>query len=358
MANLFENFDINRIIVHQIFKRDESGPKEPILNTVCTLLSGPGKNELQTRIIEAIGNNSRSIQMDIIYGDEGSTFCYLAPFLRANNTDDEFIEMSKQVTRNLVRSQTTRIIPGGAVVVFEGKTSANSKKCIGIIKAEKHGGFSLEQRSSAQLILKYIGDLLLTPQQKLYKIAMIIDCLEGEDRERSPNDVSTFIFDKDNNASNSNAAAIYFYETFMGCAFQRKSEVLTRDFFNYAKEFITKKAQFDGEQIVDCMSALYVYLKTDTNPNINIREFANTYFPNAEVIDEFSKFMEQKKMPLNNIHKDNSLIKSKLINRKIKFSNSVLLTAPVDRFSENITILEKTLEDTTIKIKGTITSEK
>ena len=357
MTNLFENFDIKRIIVHQIFKREESGARPPVLNSACTTLPATGKNELQTRIIEAIGHNSRSIQMDIIYGNEGSTFCCIAPFLKLDKTDDEFIEMSKQVTNNLVRAQTSRTMPGGAVVVFEGTTSNSSKKCIGIIKAEKHGGFSLEQSSSAQLILKYIGELLLTPQQKLYKIAIVVDCQEGEIRDREPKDVSVFIFDKDNNSSNSNTGATYFYETFMGCSFQKKSEILTKDFYNYTKEFITSKSGFNGDQIVDCMSALFVYLKTDTNPNINVREFATTYFPNTEIIDEFSRFMEQKRIPLNNIRKDNSLIKDKLKNRKIKFSNAVLVTAPVDNFTENLEILEKTTESTTIKIKGIIMSE-
>ena len=47
----------------------------------------------------------------------------------------------------------------------------------------------------------------------------------------------------------------------------------------------------------------------------------------------------------------------KLKKRRIKFSNSVDVYAPVDKFSENVSIISSDNDSTTIKIKGTIKTE-
>jgi len=356
MSNSFENFTIRRLIVHEVYRREEIGEIQPSLNNNLCILDGNAIRELQTRIIGAIGHDSHSIEMDVVHASEGSVFALVKPFFTETKSDHDFVEMTKCITTSLSRAQDLRTIPGGVVLIFEGTIGADSGKCIGIIKAEKHGGFTLEINNQERL-LRYINNLLLTPQQKLYKIALMLDKLVGQNNERLPENVAVYIFDSNNDKAQSKSAANYFYDGFMGCAFQRKSEVITRDFFNYTKEFVTKKSGLPGHRVFEVMSALYVYLKVNNSPNINVGEFGQQYLTDTNMRDNYSRFMETKRLPQNNIRKDLSLIASKLRQRKIRFTNNVLLYAPIDNFNNNIEIFERAEDHTIMKINGSIETE-
>lgn len=351
-----ENFSITRLVIHEIYKRDISGSVPPTLNTELASLDGRGVAELQTRIVEAVGHGSHSIIMDIVQVEEGSVYSNIAPFLNGEKTESDFIAMSHRLINRLVQCQTSQIIPGGVVLIFEGTTGSTARKYIGIIKADKLTGFAVTT-SQQTTIMNFLSNLLLTPQQKLYKVAIAIRNSDGVSGSLTPDDVSVAVFDSNNNKASSNAAANYFYDAFLGCAFQRKSDVLTRNFFNYTKEYITKKADLNGQEKIDAMSALYVYMKVRTDNNLNVGDFAQTYFASPVQRDSYKTYMATKKVPATDIVRDLSMIASKLKKRRIKFTNAVDIYAPVDNFNENLTIISSEIDSTTLKIKGTIKTE-
>lgn len=355
MIGQFENFNIERIIFHKIFKRSEMGIVPPVFNYECEILGAQEKSKIEERVVKAIGNDSKALQMDIVEHGEHSVFKYVAPFFSSHKRDQDFIEMSQNVTNKLVEAQSTRRMPGGVVVIFEGKTGIHSDKYIGIIKAEEDNGFTLES-SDKKLLLKYITDLLLTKNQKIYKVAVIIDKNSGE-AERKPEDVSVYIYDSNNNVALADARITYFYSAFMGCTFQKSSKILTRNFYNSTKLFINTSKDIITEDKIDLMGALYSYLKHNVSPNINTNEFAELYLQSPEVKDQYSKFMEKREIPANNIHKDLSLISSKLKKRTIRFTNAISLVAPSDEFQDNIEIRENDDMSTTILIKAVRSSE-
>ncbi len=350
------NLVISRLSIHEIYKRDASGEVPPTLNDQLANLDARGLAELQKRIIEAIGHGSHSIIMDIVHTDEGSVYSHISPFLNQNKSDDEFIKMSKKLVVKLAQCQNSQIIPGGIVLIFEGTTGVSCRKYIGIIKADKISGFTVNT-SNQNTVMNFLNNLLLTPQQKLYKVAMAVRNTDGESGPGTVDDICVGVFDSNNNKAASNASATYFYDSFLGCAFQRKSDVLTKDFFNYTKEFITNKSALSGNQKVDVMSALYVYMKVQTDRHINVGDFADAYLSTPSLKDAYKNFMASKKVPATDIVKDLSMIQSKLKKRRIKFSNSVDVYAPVDKFSENVSIISSDNDSTTIKIKGTIKTE-
>lgn len=356
MSIQLENFSISRLIIHEIFKRDTNGAIPPSLNNALTRLDARGIAELQKRIIEAVGHGSHSIIMDIVQTDDGSVYSNIVPFLNATKSDSEFISMSHRLVNKLVQCQTSQIIPGGIVLIFEGTTGPSGRKYVGIIKADRLTGFAVTTSDEAT-IMNFLNNLLLTPQQKLYKVAIAVRNSDGETGPQIPDDISVAVFDSNNNKAASNAAATYFYESFLGCAFQRKSDVLTRDFFNYTKEFITQKSELSGRDKVDIMSALYVYMKVRTDDSLNVGEFAQEYFPTPALKDSYKEYMASKKVPATDIVRDISMIASKLRKRRIKFTNSVDVYAPVDNFSDNVTILSSEADSTTLKIRGTIKTE-
>lgn len=351
-----ENFTIERLVIHEIYKREGTGSVPPTLNLSLTDLAANGKAELQKRVVEAVGHNSHAIEMDIVQTDEGSAYANVSPFLNEAKTDDDFIAMSHRLVNKLVQSQSSQLVPGGVVLIFQGKTSANNHKCIGIIKADKLSGFTVSS-TSATAVMSFLDNLLLTPQQKLYKVALLARNTEGEQGDNSPADISVTVFDSNNNKAASNASAIYFYDTFLGCAFQRNNDVLTKDFFNHTKDFITKKSGLDGRQQVDAMSALYVYMKVRAENRLNVGGFAQEYFALPETRDSYQAYMASKRVPATDIIRDTSMIASKLKKRRIKFSNSVDIYAPIDDFAQNVEILESNAECTTLRINGTVKTE-
>lgn len=351
-----ENFLITRLVIHEIYKRDVGGSVPPTLNTELTHLDERGIAELQTRIVEAVGHGSHSIVMDIVQTAESSVYSNIAPFLNEEKTESDFIAMSHRLINRLVQCQTSQIIPGGVVLIFEGTTGPTARKYVGIIKADKLTGFAVTTSQQAT-IMAFLSNLLLTPQQKLYKVAIAVRNSDGVRGSYAPDDVSVAVFDSNNNKASSNAAASYFYDAFLGCAFQRNNDVLTRDFFNYTKEFITKKADFSGQEKIEAMSALYVYMKVRTDNSLNIGDFAQTYFSSSVQRDSYKTYMAARKVPATDIVRDLSMIASKLKKRRIKFTNSVDIYAPVDNFVENVTIIASETDSTTLRINGTIKTE-
>jgi len=356
MSIQLENLVISRLAIHEIYKRESTGSVPPMLNSSLTNLDARGFAELQKRVVEAVGHGSHSVTMDIVQTDEGSVYSFISPFLNEVKSDADFVGMSHKVVNKLVQSQTTQIIPGGIVLVFQGVTGTSGRKYIGIIKADKLSGFAITTENQTT-IMDFLNNLLLTPQQKLYKVALAVRCSDGESGTKKPDDISVAVFDSNNNKSASNAAATYFFDTFLGCAFQRESNVLTRDFFNYTKEFITQKSDLSGVKKVDTMSALYVYLKVRAENTLNVGDFADTYFETPTLKDAYKTFMASKKVPSIDILRDTSMIANKLRRRRIKFSNNVDIYAPVDSFNDNITIVETDSTSTTLKIKGNIQTE-
>ena len=356
MATTFENFKVHRIIVHEIFKKEVDASVSPDFNEELLEINEEALSAFQERILEAVAHDSQCIQMDIVKVDVGSAYKFMEPFLDGEQSERVFIEMSKSLTEKLVSAQMSRTIPGGAVVIFEATISRNNNKCLGIIKAEKHSGFSMQTRDSKK-ILEFFNNLLLTPQQKLYKIGLLVDVKSDEEIERTINHSEMYVFDSNNIKTVGKAAANYFYDGFLGCTYMRSSDILTKTFYEHTKEFLAKKSKMTGEEIVDRMSALYTYLKVDNNQTISIDDFAQKYLPDAKARDSYSVYMQSKNVPMISFSKDMAMLKGKLKRRKIKFTNDVYIYAPFENFSENVQLLERTDEDTTVKIKGHIKTE-
>lgn len=351
MSFQFANLSIEKLIIHQIFQRDENREIiEPKYNTELTTLDTTGLDELQDRIIKALGNDSHSIEMEVSNFGEGSTFQTVAKLI--NCDDENYIVSTKKLALKLAQSQTTRRIPGGVVVIFKGKIGDSLNNYVGIIKAEKHGGFTLTE-TDMRLILEYLSNLLLTPQQKLYKVAMFIELDRPEtQRNRRPDEFKVYVFDHNMNKSETKEAALYFYETFLGCSISPTNKKLTRDFYMNTREFIDN-LEIDDEEKIDLNYALYTYLKVSQNNTIQISEFADQFFE-GDHRDNYINYMETKGFPSIAISKDMSYIKNKLRRRKIKFTTDVTISAPSEKFKDLVKILDCEDSKTVVQIEGRV----
>lgn len=355
MSFSFAHLTINRLIVHEVYKREDTREMiPPRFNNELTMLEAEGLNVLQSRIISALGSDSYGVQMEVSNIRENSTFDLSSKMLYQD--DENFIAMSQTIANKLAEAQDNRRIPGGVVVIFDGEIGGGYKY-LGIIKAEIHGGFTID-KSDTRILFKYISDLLLTPTQKLYKIGMFIETQTNEDDDdvRMADDFDVYVYDQNISGKDIDKAAIYFYNTFLGCSVCANNKKLTKDFYNFTKDFIDKFIDDSGEKY-DLNDALYTYLKVSQCQFVMITEFAEMYLP-EEKRDTYGNYMQTKQFPGNAIPKDISLLETKLAKRRMKFSTNISISGPSNKFRELVKIIESNNEKAIIEVMGKVKEQR
>lgn len=344
------NMKVNNIISHLIFKRSDDGTIiEPHYSQALITLDDKMKTMINERISGALGKNSKSMEMEIFKHEENTTFDYIKKIM-----DDEssIVEHSQALTYKLAESQTSKHFPGGAVIIFKGTIGALNNDFIGIIKAEKHDGLNIIEEGQS-ITLELLSNLILTPQQKLYKIGIFVKEVSGV-MPITHNHFKAVVFDTNMSQGNMFKAAQYFYEVFLGLTHVGNSKKLTNDFYHNTKMFIFEQRDLDDEEKLDIVSALHTYLKTDSRTTINLNDFAEQYFKKPEIKDNFRSYMVSKKIPATDFFKDNELIKNSLKRRKYKFSNNIKIEVPYESIEGKMKVIEQTADKTVIEIYGII----
>jgi hypothetical protein len=352
MSYQLVNMRMSRIIAHEVYKRSDTGdPLPPKCSQDFTQLDPGGLSTLQERMINTLGDESYSIEMSIAQEDPSSAYAVCCQLLDSN--DGSFKSLSNQLAIKLTAAQSSRRIPGGILVIFDGLVGNQNHRYIGLIKAEIHSGFSLQETDN-NLLLKFLSDLLLTPQQKLYKIAAFIELHRPASPQlRTPADFKVLVYDHNMTRFETRQAARYFYETFLGCIFSPSDKKLTSDFYHDTREFVQSLVLAD-EAKLDINSSLYTYLKVDQSTVIKVADFAQQYLE-PPIRDNYQSFMAEKGLPQNAITKDVTYIKNYLRRRNLHFTSGVKITAPSQHFDELVRITDN--DNTVVSIQGTIQRE-
>lgn len=331
------NLSINRIIIHQIFKRNEEGKKvDPILTHSYTRLAPSAMNTFKSRIVDSVGEGSKAVTMEIVDQSENDLSKLIDNMIGLDN--EEFVTASFDIPRKLINAQTSRAIPGGIVVIFTGTQGAPSRRFLGIIKAEIYNGYEkLVDPNTQEISLKFVEELLLTPSSRLYKTAMFYEKPDySEPVENLNNKWLPMVSDAQINQSDGKAAAKYFYADFLGCGYPQTSARTTKQFYDSAATFIDEM-NISSEKKNDLFNALTTYLKVDASPTVSTSDFASTYF-DVDTQDVFQEFMNEQGIPSTAFTKDIEHIEGKLKFRRLNFSKNVKITAPSDVFKNFVTI--------------------
>lgn len=340
----FINPTIDRIIIHQIFKRekDKRKPILPVKSTEYTDFDDVAMADFRSRVTEALGENTKAVEMDIKEQDEGS-------LSRLINTafdehDDDFIDSSFEIAEMLHRAQNNASYPGGIVVVFTGTCNIPNANFVGIIKAEIHSAYQKHKNPNTNKItLQYIKEVLLTPSARLYKTAAF---LQKKNYELNADDLNknweVWVSDYQINQSEGKAAAKYFYDKFLGLKYPNTNASKTKIFFEASKEFIFS-LEINAEEKNDYINALISYIKVNTSSIISPIEFSESYLK-EEIREDFIEKLEDSGLTRSNFHKDIDHIKNSLKQRKVFFNNDIKLTASPEIFKEKISL--KTIDGT------------
>lgn len=328
----FENLNVQRLILHEVFRRRDDGQLvTPRYGDHLLRLPVAAMDAFRERVVDAMGNSSQSMEMDIAeIANESAVEIASSLF---GKTDAAFPAESRRFADKLANSQQARNLPGGMVVVFSGTVGAAQHPFVGVIKAETQTGFRRELRQGGRLDITYLQDLFLTPAAKLYKIGIFI-------RERGgralPQGWRAFVYDRNMSTRNRDGAARYFFGLFLGCEIPENSAFLTKSFFDHTRDFI-KALDVTPEQRADLLTSLYTYLKVDQTPTIEVNAFSASYLPTGAQ-DQYREFMQAREFPLTAVQKDITDLQGVLKLRKVTFRSNIRLTAPPEAFRDLITI--------------------
>ncbi|MNU56620.1 37-kD nucleoid-associated bacterial protein [compost metagenome] len=332
---MFENISIANVVIHEVFKR---GPNreivDPIFGDQTIVLDAEAMTALRDRLIKALGQSSRCIEMDLHSEGAGSGVDLAKRLLDAG---ENFAMASREVALKLAGAQTRQDLPGGIVVVLTGTAGVPAKRFVCKLKAEPHNGFT-RVANAGVISLQFLRDLILTPQTRLYKIGCFVELDQHSPANRPLSENwKAFIYDETMSTSNKLSAANYFYDGFLGLKFPQNGATRTKEFHDHTKEFI-KALDVSPERKNDLLNALVTYLKVDQSPSIQVSDFSQTYLAEPEIRDGYEGYMTDKQFPLTAIHKDLAYVEKSLKFRRVVFSQGIKLTAPAEQFAEKISI--------------------
>lgn len=358
MSTTFANIQLKRIIVHEVLlAADLDGGKNPQQSDLFLDLDPKGESLLAKRLTDSLGSDSHSIELTVDVDREGSTFDLITKLPDA--TDANFISISKELALLLTKAQNAGTIKAGICVVLAGTMGSNSSpsRFVAILKAESDAGFVKESTKKA-VVLKYISDMVLGAQQRLYKIGCFIETKSpaaGSNGEvRLKDDFEVIVYDHQMSNTGDNNAARYFYGTFLGCRLADNSQRLTRVFYEETSKHINE-SKLTTHKRVELKNHLVSYLKSQDN-TINPRTFADRYLPRP-LHDSYFSRCQKAGFPARDVSKDNHQIRRKLQVRRMFFSSKVRISAPEENFNEVVQILESRDGWTTVKINGELEAQ-
>ncbi|WP_245447984.1 nucleoid-associated protein [Neorhizobium sp. T6_25] len=348
-----ENVTINRICLHEVYRRSDEGVVvRPTYGAGLLKLELDALAAFRSRVVAAFKSTAQCMEMIIREHGEGSVIAHGAHLITTQNP--EFVKHSAVFADALATAQGSRQIPGGLMVIFDGTLGNPATPFFGVMKAELHEGFI----KTADLQARFVSDLFLSPKTKLYKIGLFVS--DGFDaRPKLPDGWTVTVYDSAMTASQRDNAATYFHSTFLGLDIPDNSAQQVKKFFEQTRAFI-KGANIAEEQKVDLYNGLYTYLKLDRGNTIQTARFAESFMDDV-MSDEYLEHMRREKFPQGAIAKDLSEIAGVLRLRKFRFPRAITLSGPPDAVRDLVVVSAIKGEDgaawTQITIRGQIEAQ-
>lgn len=333
--------EFGRIIVHEIFKRNNSQDIVPPKFSDETF-------ELQSRSIEILKDrmrkalNKESQCVEMVHTDEREISALVTNLFSADASD--FIDISKKITWRLAEAQKHPRIPGGILFIVQGLIGVDRYDFVAVLKSEVHNGLSKQYDASGKLKLEYLDQVLMTEDKKLYKVGIFI----------SANGVSSIsIYDHNMNGAEITQPAEYFYKRFLQCQPAPNGRAYTNFFYNRSKEII-KNSALPVERKEELMNGLSNFLRLQNGSTISILKFKDDYLRGEEEKQLFTDGFRDSEIDGVSFEKNIVDIKNKLKTRSIRFSSNVRIIAPLEDYKRSVHIVESTSESTILKIDGKI----
>lgn len=323
----FNNVEIVRAIMHQVSAKVGDQPAIVTPSNRLLNLDDDSKKIIKDRMKDAFGRQSKSFELEIENDGVNSCFAVVKSLRHTSADNDRFITLSLEIAQALADSQRQSRIPGGFLLVVH--CLYDNKPLYVFIKAEPH-----EALGVTQMNVQSIKNIILSPEQKLYKAVYFEQIRDAEpDEEFSNTDYRVFLFDS--NVNSNTSVAQYFYQDFLGLSISSNSKLQTAMFYHKMNEKIW--AELSGMAAVDASDALRVAVMNNANVTINPHDVITTVIPpeNRDVF--FDKIVGE--FP-RSFSRDTSLIEIRLEKKTITLSENVKIIAPSQFFADNVIVEE------------------
>lgn len=358
MSETFANLKLNRIIVHEVLlASDLDAGKEPQQSDLLLELDTKGETLICKRLTDSMGSASHSVEVTVNVDQENSAFDLITKLLDVK--EKEFLRITKELALQLSRAQSAGTIKPGICVVLEGTMGSNASpsRFVAVLKAESDAGF-VKQKTKKAVLLKYINEMVLGAQQRLYKIGCFIEKQRPADGHadgvRSKADFEAIVYDHQMSNTGDNNAARYFYSAFLGCRLAENAQRLTKIFYTATSEHIDA-AKLPAAKRVEFKNHLVSYLKSQ-EAQVSPRTFAERFLP-SEMQADYLERLKRAGFPPRDVMKDNKLIKHRLQVRRMLFSSKVRISGPGDSFPELVKIMGSKDGWTTVQISGELENQ-
>lgn len=318
----FNNVEIVRTIMHRVNPKlgDTDAavvPSDHLLN-----LDDEAKQIIKERLVTAFGRQSKSFELGIEKDDADSCFSIVRSLPSADGR--QFISLSTDIAQLLADSQRQQRIPGGFLLAVQ--CNYENKPLIVLIKAEPH-----EALGVSEMNVRTIKDIILSPEQKLYKAVYYEQIVEAQ-----PNVVlgkegyRVVLFDSIVNSNSS--IAQYFYKDFLGLTIQGNAELQTSSFYTKMDAWIWSK--LDAIDAMNASDLLRAEVLNNAHLTINPHEIITNVIP-LDDRDEFMPIVEEFPQAF---AKNTTLLNTKLGKKSILLSEKVRISAPAAFFDENVQV--------------------
>ncbi len=224
-----------------------------------------------------------------------------------------------------------------------------------MVKAESDAAF-IKENLQTGVSLKFIKEMVLGAQQRLFKIGAFIENQRSPGAPRLKSDFTTVVYDHQMNIKGAGLAAQYFYATFLGTTMAPSAPQLSKQFFEATTAFIDQSSRSRAERW-ELRNHLVSYLRSNET-TIHGRTFGDRYLQDAAERQAYLQILREAGLPGRAVQKDNRFIVTQLRQRKLTFSNRIQLTGPSDAFKDSIEVVEEAVDSTTIRIKATVVDDR
>ena len=338
----FGTLTIDKVIMHSVPGgiRDASGADPIEYSEAEIALSAEDKNFIQLRLRGTLAGRARPVVEDEALG---SSTPAIVRGLATGGGD--LVADSTTLAREL-HSHQKRMSPVGLVMVALGKVDAEA--CVIVAKMEHEEGMRVERiNQDGKLTYKaeHLRDLILGEGTQVFKVGVFkASGAQGDSK------LSGEVVDVQQGGA---GVAAYFVE-FLGCAFTRRSDVMTEDFFKATHRFMSRAAKGDPEKTASYEIALLSEMQSGARQVVPSTFAQNHLAPDDR--DAYLAHITSLGLPLRGFRKDTSLIATKIRRLKVQTQRGATVFVPPDMYSDGSLTVEDSGEgQSTVTLTDRIT---
>ncbi|MCR1784748.1 nucleoid-associated protein [Nocardioides carbamazepini] len=325
---------IDHVVLHGIKRAAKGSGTEPELSQAESALSEQVRTFLQGQLSDALKH-----RREVVEEPGMSTLPGIIRDVWSKKTT--LLAASQVLARNLQSAQ-----PGigseGLLMVAQGRANDVPVFLVAKLEHEKGTSAQMEQNPDGALVysMTFLDNLFFTEGSKVYKIGFFPKASDVDQP------LEGFIVDRQVSGSE---VATYFRETYLGCAWKQRPEVVTQRFMDTVQEWIDR--QDDPEKRSRYQLGLLAELQSQRDV-LSVNSFAASYLDPVDR-DSFTAHA-QRTLPAANMTKDLSLIESRIANIRWDTRSGTVVIASPEAVQNGTVTVEEAGDKTVIKVADDI----